>query len=145
MVRSLSHPIVVLIVEDEKDDLVPLERAFQQLHLDVQLDVYATGEGARDYLTQVENDGRPRPHLMILDLRLPGMSGLELLAWLRSQPGLKTLPVVALTGFGNRELPRAYDIGIDFYLLKPATARSLAEILPALGLYEQTDHQPSDA
>ncbi|HEY9738421.1 MAG TPA: response regulator, partial [Trichocoleus sp.] len=78
----------------------------------------------------------PLPQLVILDLRLPGMSGLDLLRWIRQQPQFENLPTIALTAYGNRDLPRAYDLGISFYLLKPAEASSLAEVLEALGLYQ---------
>jgi CheY-like chemotaxis protein len=129
----------VLVVEDEASDRFPLERAFHQLDSGFSLQVVETGEAALHYLEGKdpyrERPRFPLPVLVVLDMRLPGMSGLELLKWIRQQPRFEELPVIALTAYGNRDLPRAYELGINFYLLKPAQANSLAEILQAIGLY----------
>lgn len=131
----------VLVVEDERADLFSLERAFRQLKAGFVLQVVETGEEAIRYLEGKEpysdRTQYPLPALISLDLRLPGMSGLELLKWIRQQPLFKELPVIALTAHGNRNLPRAYELGLDFYLLKPAQANSLAEVLQALNLYDE--------
>jgi CheY-like chemotaxis protein len=128
----------VLVVEDEASDRFPLERAFHQFDSEFSLQVVETGQAAVAYL-----EGRkpfsdraqfPLPDLVVLDLRLPGMSGLDLLKWIREQSQFKDLPIITLTAYGNRDLPRAYELGINFYLLKPAEAHSLAEILQAMGL-----------
>ncbi len=128
----------VLVVEDERSDLFSLERAFRQVGQEFVLQVVETGEEAVDYLEgkQPYSDRTqyPLPVLIILDLRLPGMSGIDLLKWIRQQPLLKELPIIAFTAYGNRNLPRAYELGLDFYLLKPAEANSLAEVLQALDL-----------
>ncbi|MBD2101362.1 response regulator [Leptolyngbya sp. FACHB-261] len=129
----------VLVVEDDPPDLFPLKRAFQQLGPEFDLQIVETGQEAVRYL---EGNGPysnrtqyPLPVLVVLDLRLPGMSGLDLLKWIRQQSPLQELPVIALTAFGNRDLPRAYELGINFYLLKPADVKSLSEVLQALDLY----------
>lgn len=130
----------VLVVEDEESDLFSLERAFRRLGSEFVLQVVGTGQDAVCYLEGKEAYSDrikyPLPVLIVLDLRLPGMSGLDLLKWIRQQPLFKELPIIALTAYGNRDLPRAYDLGLDFYLLKPAEANSLAEVLQALSLYE---------
>lgn len=128
----------VLVVEDERSDLFSLERAFRQVGQEFVLQVVETGEEAVHYLEGKEpysdRAQYPLPILIILDLRLPGMSGLDLLKWIRQQSLFKELPIIALTAYGNRNLPRAYELGLDFYLLKPAEANSLAEVLQALDL-----------
>lgn len=130
----------VLVVEDEQSDLFSLERAFGRLGSEFVLQVVGTGQEAVCYLEGKEPYSDrikyPLPVLIVLDLRLPGMSGLDLLKWIRQQPLFKELPIIALTAYGNRNLPRAYELGLDFYLLKPAEANSLAEVLQALSLYE---------
>lgn len=136
----MCEKTTVLVVEDEASDLFPLKRAFQQLHEGFDLQILETGQDAVSYLQGKGSYGdrqrHPLPQLVILDLRLPGMSGLDLLRWIRQQPQFENLPTIALTAYGNRDLPRAYDLGISFYLLKPAEASSLAEVLEALGLYQ---------
>ena len=128
----------VLVVEDERSDLFSLERAFRQVGQEFVLQVVETGEEAVHYLEGKEpysdRAQYPLPILIILDLRLPGMSGLDLLKWIRQQSLFKELPIIALTAYGNRNLPRAYELGLDFYLLKSAEANSLAEVLQALDL-----------
>ncbi|ARV57245.1 hypothetical protein BZZ01_00130 [Nostocales cyanobacterium HT-58-2] len=137
--RVLQHK-TVLVVEDESSDWFLIQRAFRLLSQKFTLKLVKTAEEAVSYLEGTElyqDQGKyPLPVLVLLDLRLPGMSGLDLLKWIRHQPYLEGLPVIALTAYGNRELPRAYDLGIDFYLLKPIEANSLAEILYGLGLYD---------
>ncbi len=134
------QPKTVLVVEDERSDLFSLKRAFRQLGSEFVLQVVETGQEALRYLEGKEpysdRTQYPLPVLTILDLRLPGMSGLDLLKWIRQQPVFKDLPIIALTAYGNRDLPRAYELGLDFYLLKPAEAKSLAEVLQALNLYK---------
>lgn len=129
----------VLVVEDEASDRFPLERAFRQLGSEFSLQVVETGQAAIAYLEgkdrYCDRDQFPFPDLMILDMRLPGMSGLDLLKWIRQRSSFQDLPIIALTAYGNRDLPHAYDLGINFYLLKPAEAHALAEILHAMGLY----------
>jgi CheY-like chemotaxis protein len=130
----------VLVVEDERSDRFSLERAFRQIGPEFVLQVVETGQEAVCYLEGKEpysdRTQYPLPVLLILDLRLPGMSGLDLLKWIRQQLLFKDLPIIALTAYGNRDLPRAYELGLDFYLLKPAEANSLAEVLQALNLLE---------
>jgi CheY-like chemotaxis protein len=130
----------VLVVEDERSDRFSLERAFRQIGPEFVLQVVETGQEAVCYLEGKEaysdRTQYPLPVLLILDLRLPGMSGLDLLKWIRQQPLFKELPIIAFTAYGNRDLPRAYELGLDFYLLKPAEANSLAEVLQALNLLE---------
>lgn len=131
----------VLIVEDEPADRFPLERAFRQISSDFLLQIVETGQDAVSYLKGKDpyrdRLQYPLPDLMVLDLRLPGMTGLSLLEWVRQQPQFKDLPIIALTAYGNRDIARAYDLGITFYLLKPAKASELAEVLQALELVKR--------
>jgi CheY-like chemotaxis protein len=129
---------VILVVEDELADQFSILRAFRQLQTEFSLQVVETGEEAIHYLqgNGMEHGTQyPPPVLIILDLKLPGMSGLDLLKWIRQQPQFQDLPVIALTAYGNRDLPRAYDLGLNFYLLKPVDSNSLAEVLQGLGVY----------
>lgn len=132
---------IVLVIEDEASDRFPLERAFRQIGPEFTLQVLETGQEAVNYLEGKERyrdrSQYPLPDLIVLDMRLPGMSGLDLLKWIRQQSRFKDLPIISLTAYGNRDLPRAYELGLNFYLLKPATAGSLAEILEALNLYQR--------
>jgi CheY-like chemotaxis protein len=104
------------------------------------LHVVEDGEQAVAYLA---GEGRfadraayPLPVLILLDLKLPRRSGLEVLQWVRQQPGLKRLRVVVLTSSNQKsDIDRAYELGANSYLIKPGTFDSLLEMMKAVDLY----------
>ena len=128
----------VLVIEDSPFDALHLERVFRQLKLTLQIHRVDRAEDAMAYLqgegVYHDRDRYPLPNFAVLDLKLPGMSGLDFLRWLRQHPTLQQLHVIGMTGYGNRELPQAYDLGINFYLLKPIEANTLTEVLQGLSL-----------
>jgi len=127
----------ILIVEDNHNDYFLMELACQRAGIDVPLVRAADGVEARAYLSgQGEFADRvcyPLPGLVVSDLKMPRMNGLELLAWVRHQPGLKRLPFVFLSASGHRsDINRAYDLYASCYLVKPARLDDLTEMLKAL-------------
>jgi CheY-like chemotaxis protein len=133
------HP-AILIVEDNADDVMLLQRAFRKANLINPLRVVADGQAAVDYLAgRAPYDDRaeyPLPALVLLDLKLPKLGGHEVLDWIRTQPGLRRLPVAVLTS--SRESPdinRAYDLGANSYLAKPVDFDSLLDMVKTLQLY----------
>ena len=130
----------VLLVEDNADDVFFVRRAFGKAFGEVDLRVVGDGEAAVAYLARRPPfdvpHAAPTPHLMLLDLKLPRMSGLEVLQWLRAQAELRRLPVVVLTGSRERrDVNRAYDLGANSYLVKPVSTEAARELGAALGLY----------
>lgn len=133
-----THP--VLLVEDSPADVVLVQRAFRRSGGVAQLHVVGDGDAAVRYL---EGSGdfsdrarHPLPRLVLLDLKLPRRSGLEVLAWLREQPGLGRLPVVVLTSSRESvDVDRAYDLGVNGYLLKPVAFDDLLQLARTLDLY----------
>ncbi len=130
----------ILAVEDDPGDVFMLERAVKRAGIANPLVVVRDGEAAVEYLAgngiYADREKYPLPTVMLLDLKLPRRSGLEVLAWLRDQPGLKRLRVVVLTS--SRESPdvnRAYELGVSSYLVKPVDMASLVERLAALNLF----------
>ena len=80
----------------------------------------------------------------MLDLKLPGRSGFEVLQWLRAQPGLKRLPVTVLTSSKHTvDIDRAFDLGANSYLVKPVEFQSLVELLKAVDVYWAANERPS--
>lgn len=121
-------PPVFLLVEDSADDVFFMERALRHAHVEADLQIVSDGRAAQDYLLgrgEFANRRKfPLPDLMLLDLRLPLLSGLELLAWLREQePPLKDLAVMVLTSsLEDRDMRRTFELGAASYLVKPPTA-----------------------
>lgn len=130
----------ILIVEDDPNDVMLVKRAFEKANVVNPIQVVDNGEDALDYLMgNGEYSNRrdhPLPVIILLDLKLPRRSGLEVLEWLRKQPNLKRIPVVILTSSTeNRDINKAYDIGVNSYLIKPVEFKDLLELVRNLKLY----------
>lgn len=114
----------MLLVEDNPDDVWAFRRAFTQIGWPSPLHVVQSGAQALQYL---EGKGRyrnrtefPVPTLVLLDLKMPGIDGFEVLKWIRAQPTLATLRVVVLTTSDEiRDVNRAYELGANSFLTKP--------------------------
>lgn len=137
----------ILLVEDDPNDVLLVQRAFRKGNLNAAVRVASDGQQAEDYLAghagYSDRALHPLPALVLLDLKLPRKSGHELLAWLREQPVLKRLPVVVLTS--SRESPditRAYDLGANSYLIKPVVFDDLVELMKRLNFYWRLTNQP---
>jgi len=114
---------VILVVEDREDDILLLRKALSLASVRNPLHFVRTGEEALSYLSgesrYARRDEFPLPLLILLDLKLPGMSGFELLAWIRQQDGLRGLPVVVLTSSDQLyDVNRAYDLGANSFFVK---------------------------
>lgn len=112
----------ILLVEDNPDDVLFLRRAFDKAGLSAELFVAEDGQRAVDRLS----DGSPPPTHLLLDLKLPKRSGLEVLAWIRSQDRWRSLPVIVLTSSEVKsDADRTRELGIDDFLVKPLRAKDL--------------------
>lgn len=120
---------VILLVEDDPDDVFFLQEAFKKAGLAGALRVARDGEEAVAYLLGKD----PRPSLVLLDLKLPRRSGLEVLEWRRGEPGMTAIPVVVLTSsVSETDVRRAYELGANAYLVKPIESAAQAEMVEAL-------------
>lgn len=128
---------VVLLVEDNADDVLLIRRALRRAGLAIDLHLAADGQAAVDYLAALsEAAARPRPALMLLDLKLPLRSGHEVLAWMRARGEFATLPVVVLTSSTeDADIQQAYRAGANSYLGKPVSSEALEQLLQVLSLY----------
>ncbi len=127
----------VLYVEDEEADVFLLRHAWEKADIRHPLHIGRDGSEARDYLAGkgkfAERDKFPLPGLVLLDLNLPMLSGLELLDWMRQQPGLRRLPVVIFSSSSRPEdVVRSYDAGANGYLVKPSSMGHLTALTTAL-------------
>ena len=129
----------ILLVEDSEDDVIIFSRALKTSGVSAALKSAADGREAVEYLTRAMKDGHPEdplPGLVLLDLKLPHILGLDVLKWIRDQPALETLVVVVLTSSRQQsDLEQAYRLGANSYLVKPSTLDELVKMIRSLGEY----------
>lgn len=124
----------ILHVEDNPDDVMLVDLAFRKAGISVRIETALDGDKA---IAALENSiGGRLPACVLLDIKLPSKSGLDVLEWIRNQPKLKRLPVVMLTSSNEpSDINRAYDLGANSYLVKPAELEELIELAKTIDLY----------
>ncbi|HEX9454766.1 MAG TPA: response regulator [Candidatus Binatia bacterium] len=130
----------LLLVEDNEDDVFLMKRALKEAHVSNQLYIVEDGQEALDYLAGTgkftDRENYPLPALVFLDLKLPYISGHEVLAWIRGQKELESLVVIILTSSNEAsDLSRCYSLGANSYLVKPPTPEQLEDLAKAFKLY----------
>jgi CheY-like chemotaxis protein len=120
----MTGPAAILYAEDDENDAFLIQRAFKQAEIPNRLVIVSDGNAAVQYLSgqgkYASREEYSLPGLVLLDLNMPGKSGLEVLKWIRSQPGISTLPVLVLTSSNQEsDIHRAYLQGANGYLVKP--------------------------
>src|SRR5262249_25107529 len=115
-------PVEILLVDDNPADLALAEEALQEGDVANHVHPVVDGDDALAFLRrQGRHEQAPRPDLIILDLSMPGKNGLEFLAEIKADKGLRSIPVIVLTVSGNPEdIFRAYDLQASCYINKPA-------------------------
>jgi two-component system, chemotaxis family, response regulator Rcp1 len=132
--RSEGMPIDILLVEDTESEARLLREVLSEINDTVRLHVVGDGQEAIAYLTY---QGRylavPRPHVILLDLNMPKMNGLEVLARLKQDPWLGSIPIIVLTASGaEADIVRSYKLKANCYLVKPGDLREFEELLSSL-------------
>ena len=127
----------ILQVEDNEDDILLLRLAFSRAGITNPVQVVTDGLKAMDYLSGKGEyaDGKkfPKPGLVLLDLKLPSKPGMEILEWIREQPGFKKVPVIVFSSWASQaDLERASNIGSDSYFLKPMDIHQYQEFAKRL-------------
>jgi two-component system, response regulator len=145
----------ILLVEDSPTDLELTESALTATNLDCTLQIARDGEEALDFLfcrgPFSERDISQGPRVVLLDLKLPKVDGLEVLRELRRDPRTKILPVVVLTSSAeDRDLIESYQLGVNSYIVKPVDFERFKEVIKELGIYwlllnKQPPGPPDDA
>ena len=130
----------ILLVEDNVDDIMITQKALLEAKLANPLDVVRDGQEAIEYLShqgQYQDSAvSPRPGLILLDINIPKMSGLEVLAYIKKQPDLKGIPVVMLTSSTrDRDVASSYEYGCNSFLQKPVEFERFVELVKQIGLY----------
>jgi CheY-like chemotaxis protein len=131
---------IILLVEDDPNDVLLIQRAFQKAGLNNSLKVVRNGEEALEYLSgedaYADRERFPLPFLVLLDLKMPGTDGFEVLAWARSIPNLKRLLVVVLTSSNlQADVDKAYELGANSYLVKPVEFDDMVNLIQRFEAY----------
>ena len=131
---------MLLLVEDNPDDVVLARRALKCSGINADMHVACDGVEARDYLFGVGayagRDINEQPDLILLDLNIPRLSGLEVLQQIRENPVTKYLPVIMLsTSREQRDMVASYDLGANSYLRKPVDFEHFSALMKQLCLY----------
>ncbi|HZY74941.1 MAG TPA: response regulator [Jatrophihabitantaceae bacterium] len=121
----------VLLVEDDPGDVLIAREALQAAKLDTRLDVVSDGVLAMEFLRkQGQYADRERPDLILLDLNLPRMSGLEVLAEVKADPELRRIPIVVLTTSTSADdVIKSYDLHANVYVAKPVDFNAFAQVV----------------
>jgi CheY-like chemotaxis protein len=127
----------ILLVEDNPDDVFFMRRACKSAGLQNPLQVAEDGDKAIDYLAGTgqfaDRATYPLPCVTLLDLKLPGKDGLEVLGWIQGREEFTTRVVIVLTTSREpRDIQEAYRLGANAYLVKPTSPTQLAEIVAAI-------------
>jgi CheY-like chemotaxis protein len=135
-----GEPIVILLVEDDPAHAEIVRRNFERSRIANQLHHVSDGQQALDYLYRRGSFGAgstaPRPGLILLDLRLPKIDGLEVLRVVKADPALNQIPVVILTtSAAESDMVRAYDCHANSFLVKPVDFTQFIELMEILGYY----------
>jgi len=131
---------VFLLVDDDDDFVAVAQHCMEQLALDHRLARVAGGGEALDYLFRrndfTDGERHPLPRLVLLDIRMPGMDGFEVLHAVRQNAATACVPIVMLTSSeSRRDMERAYRGGANGFVVKPATLRETRELFGAIGAF----------
>ena len=127
----------ILLIEDNPDHVELILKALRGNNLLNEVHVVASGEEAMDFLSQQgAYANAARPGLILLDIKLPGMDGIEFLRRIKADPNLMSIPVVMLTtSAGEKEIVESYNCGVNSYIVKPVDFEEFVKVIKDLKLY----------
>ena len=136
----MTPEIHILHVEDDPNDALLFQHACRKADLGFELQAVNDGDQAVAYLRGSEafadRKKHPFPHLILLDLKMPRLSGFDVLAWVRNEPAFKNMPIIVLTSSNHEtDIKRAYDLGANSYLVKPVGFDALVDIARTIHSY----------
>ncbi len=123
----------ILLVEDDSVDAMTVRRALKEVNVTNPVAVAGNGEEALEYL---RNNANERPCIILLDLNMPKMNGIEFLRVAKQDGMLRAVPVVVLTtSRGEREKVESFNLGVAGYMIKPVDYRQFVEMMRTIDLY----------
>jgi two-component system response regulator len=135
-----AHIVEILIVEDTVEDLDLALRALRKAMITNHIQVARDGEEALDFIfcegSFAQRKMEDGPKVILLDLKLPKIDGLEVLRRIKSDPRTKSIPVVVLTSSREQnDVVESYDLGVNSYIVKPVNFEQFSEAVQKLGMY----------
>ena len=148
----IGEPILVMLVEDNVDHAELVIRTLEEHRIANRVRHFLDGQSALDYLFQrgefVNRKDNARPHVILLDLRLPRVDGIDVLKAIKEDDNLKTIPVVVLTtSEAEKDVAKAYYNHANSYLVKPVGFDEFKRLMDDLGFYWlswNTNPEPKD-
>jgi len=142
-----EHGVEILLVEDNSNDVELTLHAFRRYNLANRIRVARDGAEALEFLFGVGGGGDPSldspPRVVLLDLKLPKINGLEVLQRLKSDPRTRVIPVVILTSSREeRDVVESYQLGVNSYIIKPIDFDQFVNAMRTLGMYWLVLNQP---
>ena len=135
-----GEPVLVLLVEDNMDHAELVIRTLEDHRIANKIKHFLDGQTALDYLLRrneyEDPESSPRPHMILLDLRLPRVDGLEVLRIVKENDELKSIPIIILTtSEADKDVARAYSHHVNSYLVKPVGFEDFSKLMNDLGFY----------
>ena len=133
----------ILLVEDNPDDEALTIRAFKKNDIHHKIAVVRDGAEAVDHLLAIDRGDAPAPVLILLDLKLPKVDGIEVLRQTKADPRTRMIPIVILTSSTqDKDIVESYQLGVNSYMQKPVDFQQFTESVHQLGLYWLVYNQP---
>ncbi|HEV2208873.1 MAG TPA: response regulator [Verrucomicrobiae bacterium] len=140
----------ILLVEDDRNDAMFMKMAFESAGVTGNLQEVRDGKEALEYLKGegqfADRETHPLPYLLLLDLKLPHVMGMDVLKWVRQQPELNGVVVLVLTSSSNpAEIDTAYRLGANAFLVKPSSFQELQVMAQTIKDFWLVQNQPAPA
>lgn len=133
---SVAPVPTILIVEDDEGHAILIRENLEAAGVRSAIEHFIDGQAILDFFAADPKSRRPGPYLVLLDIRMPKVDGIEVLRRLKSDPELSRLPVIMLTTTDDaREVTRCYELGCNGYIQKPVDYDRFAEAIRRLGLF----------
>ena len=123
----------ILLVEDDEIDQMTVKRALNDIHISNRLDIAGNGEEALEFL---QDENNQKPGIILLDLNMPRMNGIEFLSVIKKDEILKRIPVIVLTtSVEEQDRVNSFDLGVSGYMHKPVDYSQFVEVVRTIDLY----------
>ncbi len=145
----MANPVTIVMIEDDEGHARLIERNIRRSGVNNEIKPFTDGTSAVNYLFGKDGSGidhKGHALLILLDLNLPDMTGIEILRQVKENKYLKSTPVVVLTTTDDsHEIKRCYELGCNVYITKPVNYESFANAIRQLGLFFSVIQVPSTA